>query len=110
MVEGAAQKRYHYFNEDWSEGLIMNEILTIKQIPAEVKRFWTKEAKRNSTSIDAEILRVLEEERRRREVAARRPPKDIAAIMEAARRVQSFAITDKRPTDEILYNEEGMPR
>lgn len=89
---------------------MMNEILTIKQVPAELKRFWTKEARRNSTSIDAEILRVLEDERRRREAAAGHPPKDLAAIVEAARRVQSFAITDNRPMDEILYDEEGMPR
>lgn len=88
----------------------MNEILTINQIPAELKNFWTNEARRNSTSVDAEILHVLEAERRRREAAATRPTKNIEAIMEAARRVQSFAITDNRPMDEILYDNEGMPR
>jgi 23S rRNA pseudoU1915 N3-methylase RlmH len=88
----------------------MSEILTIKQIPAELKSFWTNEAKRNSRSMNKEIIRVLEEERLRREAAAARPKKNIEAIMEAARRVQSFAITDNRPMDEILYDEEGMPR
>ena len=86
-----------------------NAILTIKQLPAELKRFWTVEAKRHSRSMNKEIIRVLEEERLRRE-AAPPPPKDIAAIMEAARRVQRCVITDNRPRDEILYDEEGMPK
>jgi hypothetical protein len=88
---------------------IMSEILTIKQVPGDLKSFWADEAKRNSRSMNKEIIRVLEEERLRRE-AATRPGKNIAAIMEAARRVQSFAVTDNRPMNEILYDEEGMPK
>ena len=87
----------------------MSEVLTIKQIPDDLKNFWALESKRNSRSMNKEIIRVLEDERLRREAAAR-TGKNIEAIMEAARRVQSFAITDKRPMDEILYDEEGMPK
>ncbi len=87
----------------------MSEILTIKQVPADLKLYWAQEAKKHDRSMNKEVLRVLEEERRRRE-AAEAPSKDIDRIMEAARRLQRFAVTDERPIDEILYDREGMPK
>jgi hypothetical protein len=86
----------------------MSEVF-IKQIPEDLKIYWSNEAKRNSRSMNKELIRVLEEERARREASAR-PKKNLDAIMAAAREVQSFAVTDNRPMDEILYDSEGMPR
>lgn len=86
----------------------MSEIF-IKQIPEDLKRFWSSEAKRNSRSMNKEMIRLLEDERARRE-AGPRPKKSLEAIMAAARQVQSFAVTDNRPVDEILYDAEGMPK
>jgi 23S rRNA pseudoU1915 N3-methylase RlmH len=87
----------------------MSEIMTIKQMPADLKRYWAEEAKRHDRSMNKEVLRVLEEERTRRE-AAKAPTKDMASVMMAAHRLQSFAVLDQRAVDELLYDEEGMPR
>lgn len=81
----------------------------IKQISEDLKRFWFNEAKRNSRSMNKEMLHLLEDERARREAIAR-PKKSLEAIMAAAREVQRFAVIDNRPMDEILYNHEGMPK
>ena len=86
----------------------MTEVMTIKQMPADLKRYWAAEAKRHDRSVNKEVLRVLEEERARRE-AAKSPAKDMEGIMAAARRLQSFSVVDQRPVEEILYDEHGMP-
>jgi 23S rRNA pseudoU1915 N3-methylase RlmH len=88
---------------------VMSEVMTIKQMSADLKRYWAEEAKRHDRSMNKEVLRVLEEERARRE-AAKSPAKDMDSIMAAARRLQSFAVVDQRPIEEILYDEEGMPK
>jgi hypothetical protein len=59
--------------------------------------------------MNKEVLRVLEEERARRE-AAKSPGKDLESIIATARRLQSFAVVDQRPIDDILYDEQGMPK
>lgn len=87
----------------------MTEVMTIKQMPADLKRYWAAEAKRHDRSMNKEVLRVLEEERARRE-AAKSPAKDMEGIMAAARRLQSFSVVDQRPVEEILYDEHGMPK
>lgn len=87
----------------------MSEVLTIKQVPPDLKRYWAEEAKRNSRSVNKEILRLLEEERIRREGSAR-PAKDIDRIVQAARSLQGFAVVDQRGVDELLYDKEGMPK
>lgn len=87
----------------------MSEVMTIKQMPAELKQYWAEEARRHDRSMNKEVLRVLEEERARRE-AARTQSKDIDSIMAAARRLQSFAVVDQRHMDDVLYDAEGMPK
>lgn len=87
----------------------MSTVMTIKQVPDDLKRFWAEEAKRHDRSMNKEVLRVLEEERNRRE-AASAPSKDIDSIKAAAHRLQSFALIDKRAIEEILYDENGMPK
>lgn len=87
----------------------MSEILTIKQIPNDLKQFLAEEAKRNARSMNREIIRVLENERVRRQRAAS-SGKNMVEIMEAARRLQSFHVVDTRPVEVILYDEAGMPR
>ena len=87
----------------------MSTVMTIKQVPDDLKRFWAEEAKRHDRSMNKEVLRVLEAERIRRE-AASVPSKDIDSIKAAARRLQSFALIDQRAIEEILYDENGMPK
>jgi hypothetical protein len=89
--------------------MIVGDILTIKNIPSELKSYWSDEAKRNFRSMDSEIIRVLEDERRRRAPPAL-PKKDFAEIMEAVRRVQSHPIIDHCPIDAILYDDDGLPK
>ena len=62
----------------------MSEVMTIKQVPSDLKRYWTEEAKRHERSMNKEVLRVLEEERARRE-SAKPPIKDMDGIRAAAR-------------------------
>ena len=87
----------------------MSEVMIIKQIPVDLKKFWADEAKRHDRSMNREVLRVLEEERTRRQ-AAQPSVKDIDSILAAASRLQSFAVLDDRPIDELLYDENGMPK
>ena len=93
----------------FSIGVVMSEVLTIKQMPAELKQHWAEEARKNDRSMNKEVLRVLEEERARRE-AAKSPVKDMDSIMEAARQLQSFAVVDQRPMEVVLYDDDGMPK
>ncbi len=87
----------------------MSEVMTIKQMPADLKRYWAEEAKKHDRSMNKEVLRVLEAERLRRE-AAQLPAKDMDRVMEAVRRLQSFPVVDQRPIETILYDAEGMPK
>ena len=87
----------------------MSEVMTIKQMPADLKRFWAEEARSHDPSMNKEVLRVLEEERARRE-AAKFPGKNMDSIMAAARRLQSFAVADQRRMEDALYDDEGMPK
>lgn len=87
----------------------MSTVMTIKQVPDDLKQFWADEAKRHDRSMNKEVLRVLEAERSRRE-AATAPSKDVESIRAAARRLQSFALVDQRAFEEILYDDEGMPK
>ena len=87
----------------------MSTVMTIKQMPDDLKQYWAEEAKRHDRSMNKEVLRVLEEERARRE-ASKSPTKDTASINAAARRLQSFAVLDERPIEELLYDAEGMPK
>ena len=87
----------------------MSEVMIIKQMPADLKRYWAAEAKRHDRSMNKEVLRALQEERARRE-GAESPAKNMEGIMAAAQLLQSFAVLDQRPIEEVLYDEEGMPK
>ena len=87
----------------------MSEVMIIKQIPVDLKQFWAAEAKRHDRSMNREVLRVLEEERTRRQ-AAQTSIKNIEGILAAASTLQSFAVLDDRSIDELLYDENGMPK
>lgn len=86
----------------------MQNYITCK-LPVGGEAILGRRGKEASSSMNKEVFRVLEEERMRRE-AAKSPAKDMDRIMAAARRLQSFAVVDQRPIEEILYDEEGMPR
>jgi hypothetical protein len=87
----------------------VGEIMTIKQVPLELKNFWIEEAKKHDRSMNREVLRVLEEERSRRE-SMQPKRKNIDKIMAAARHLQSIPITDHRSIEELLYGEDGLPQ
>lgn len=101
--------RYLIGSTTSSIGVVISEVFTIKQMPAELKQYWAEEAKKNGRSMNKEVLRVLEEERARREVA-KSPAKDMDTILAAARRLQSFAVVDQRPMEAVLYDDDGMPK
>jgi hypothetical protein len=90
--------------------MTMGEILTIEQVPAELKKFWIDEAERNARSLSEEVVGLLEETRLRRQPL---PPKkkDIVAIRAAARRLQSLvAGREAEFDDKLLYDDDGMPK
>ena len=87
----------------------MSEVMTINQVPAELKQSWAEQAKRHDRSMNKEVLRVLEEERVRRE-AADSSTKNMGSILAAARRLQGFAVLDQRPMEDVLYDGQGMPK
>lgn len=85
-----------------------NDVITIKQVPADLKAFWADRAKENDRSMNKEILRLLEEERQR--LLRSPPPRNDELIDRIVRGMQKLPIIDDRPMDDILYDEEGMPK
>jgi len=61
--------RYLNGSTTFSIGVVMSEVLTIKQMPAELKQYWAEEAKRHGRSMNKEVLRVL-----RRNAPVAKPP------------------------------------
>ena len=85
------------------------EVITIKQVPHDLKEFWNNRAKLNSRSINKEIIRLLEDERSRL-LESTPVIKDKKRIREVIREMHSLPIIDDRPMDEILYDADGMPK
>jgi plasmid stability protein len=83
--------------------------LLIKKMPAELKQWLAREAARHDRSMNKETIRLLEEARALRENApnAERDPKAIEKILKGLR---ALPVIDRRPMEEILYDESGMPR
>jgi hypothetical protein len=87
----------------------VREPFTLDNVPRELRDFWHKEAERHGRSVETEILMLLEVERAHR-VAARQPAKNFDEILSAARKLQSVPVIDGRDIDEILYDEDGLPK
>lgn len=83
--------------------------MTITQMPADVKRYWVDEAKKHGSSINKEMLRVLEEERERCE-GITFLAKGMDTIVTAARHLQSVTVVDQQGIGKVLYDAQGMPR
>ena len=87
----------------------MNEAtLLIKKMPADLKQWLADEAARNDRSMNKQTIRLLEEARALRENAAM-PDRDSKAIEQILKDLRALPIIDKRPMDEVLYDESGMP-
>ena len=82
--------------------------LLIKKMPADLKQWLADEAARNDRSMNKQTIRLLEEARALRENAAR-PDRDSKAIEQILKDLRALPIMDKRPMDEVLYDESGMP-
>ena len=82
--------------------------LLIKRIPADLKLWLAREATRNDRSMSQETIRLLEEARAMRE-SAPKPERDRKAIERIVKDLRALPIEDKRPMDEVLYGESGMP-
>jgi plasmid stability protein len=87
----------------------MRGLLTIDNVPPELSKFWREEAERHGRSIDAEILVLLELERAHR-IAARQPEKNLDEILCAARVLQALPVIDDRDVNDILYDNDGLPK
>lgn len=82
--------------------------LLIKKMPADLKLWLAHEAARNDRSMNKETIRLLEEARALRENASK-PERDSKAIEQILKDLRALPVMDKRPMDEVLYDESGMP-
>ena len=82
--------------------------LLIKKMPADLKLWLAHEAARNDRSMNKETIRLLEEARALRENAPK-PERDSKAIAKILKDLRALPVMDKRPMDEVLYDETGMP-
>lgn len=83
--------------------------LLIKKMPADLKLWLAHEAARNDRSMNKETIRLLEEARALRENAPK-PERDHKAIEQILKDLRALPVMDKRPMDEVLYDEAGMPK
>ena len=83
--------------------------LLIKKMPADLKLWLAHEAARNDRSMNKETIRLLEEARALRENAPQ-PERDNKAIEQILKDLRALPIMDKRPMDDVLYDESGMPK
>lgn len=83
--------------------------LLIKKIPPDLKQWLAAEAAQHDRSMNKEAIRLLEEARALREStsAPRRDEKTVAQIL---KNLHALPILDARPMEEILYDEDGMPK
>jgi len=88
---------------------VLTDVITIKQVPHDLKVFWNDRAKLNSRSMNKEIIRLLEDERLRL-LGSMPAIKDKKRIHEVIREMHIIPTIDGRPMDEILYDENGMPK
>lgn len=82
--------------------------LLIKKMPTDLKLWLAHEAARNDRSMNKETIRLLEEARALRENAPK-PERDSKAIAKILKDLRALPVMDKRPMDEVLYDETGMP-
>ena len=87
---------------------VSDATLLIKKMPADLKLWLAREAARNDRSMNKETIRLLEEARALRENASK-PERDSKAIAKILKDLRALPVMDKRPMDEVLYDETGMP-
>ena len=83
--------------------------LLIKKMPAELKKWVASQAEKNDRSMNKESIRLLEEARALRERTAK-PARSDDAVALIVKRLQSLPVLDARAPDDILYDENGMPK
>lgn len=83
--------------------------LLIKKMPAELKQWLAKEAAQHDRSMNKEAIRLLEEARSLRESTSA-PRGDEKTVAQILKNLHALPLLDKRPMEEILYDEGGMPK
>lgn len=86
----------------------MSDILVIKQVPEDVKAFWSAQAKANARSVNKELLLVLTREKERRE-RVEPPKKRISDIMRTLDEFRKLPILNPDASDKMLYGNQGLP-
>ena len=83
--------------------------MLIKRMPSDLKQWLADEAARNDRSMNKEAIRLLEEARALRQ-SAPNPARDAKTIEKILKDFRLMPILDKRPMDDVLYDESGMPK
>lgn len=78
-------------------------------MPADLKRWIANEAKQHDRSMNKEAIRLLEEARAHRECAIA-PRKEEHSVDQILKNLRALPVLDQRPMEEILYNEDGLPK
>lgn len=88
----------------------MSEVtMLIKKMPSDLKQWLADEAARNDRSMNKETIRLLEEARALRQNAPK-PARNTKTIERILKDLRATPILDKRPMDDVLYDESGMPK
>ena len=83
--------------------------LLIKKMPSDLKQWLASEAALHDRSMNKEAIRILEEARAIRENASA-PRGDEKTVAQILKSLHALPVLDKRPMEEILYDEAGMPK
>jgi len=83
--------------------------MLIKRMPSDLKQWLADEAARNDRSMNKETIRLLEEARALR-LSAAKPARDAKRIERILKDFRAMPILDKRPMDDVLYDESGLPK
>jgi len=85
----------------------MSDILVIKQVPEDVKAFWSAQAKSNARSMNKELLLVLMREKERRE-RVESPKKQMSDIMRTLEEFRKLPVLNPNANDKMLYDDQGL--
>ncbi|MGB4345487.1 MAG: hypothetical protein WBJ21_03720 [Burkholderiaceae bacterium] len=85
------------------------DVITIKQVPQDLKAFWSEQAKANDRSMNRELIRLLDSERKRL-LGLQGNFKNFEKINAVVKAVHALPSLDDRPVNDILYDDLGMTK
>jgi hypothetical protein len=83
--------------------------LLIKKMPSDLKQWLANEAEQHDRSMNKEAIRLLEEARALRESASAQS-RDEPSVEQILKKLHALPVLDRRPMEEILYDESGLPK